>query len=404
MFARFIEELDRAKDKTAAVDQFLASVKDGPLVDPPDRVVFLYRGEAKDVGIATDLIGVRREDPLHRVPGTDLFFYEAQVEPTARVNYQFVRDFGPPMVDPRNSRRVPGLLPGTEASSLAMPGWREPGHLADAPESQRGRLETVEFTSALRPGAKQTLHVYVPVGYDGSTERYPAAYVLDGDMARAQGLVPRSLDQLMPARVAPALVVFHGLMDWGTAKLAPADALALEIQIVAKEIVPLIDRRFRTVAAPAGRAIIGHLWRGITATHLAFHDARVFGALGLQSLFMLDTDRLGIEPHVSTAAQTPLRVYHDWGFYGHVSTREAADLRETNRRFNIPAGEKDSSPPVAKRRMAWGGRVGAIARTASSLHCSRLATDGTLADTLSLVALLRTSRVLREDHVDAHHV
>ena len=60
----------------------------------------------------------------------------------------------------------------------------------------------------------------------------------------------------------------------------------------------------------------------------------MFGALGLQSLFMLDTDRLGIEPHVSTAAVTPLRVYHDWGFYGHVSTREAADFRETNRRFN----------------------------------------------------------------------
>ena len=33
------------------------------------------------------------------------------------------------------------------------------------------------------------------------------------------------------------------------------------------------------------------------------------------------------------AAEKTLRVYHDWGFYGHASTREAADLRETNRRF-----------------------------------------------------------------------
>ncbi len=39
-FARFLAELERAQDKTAAVDRFLASVKDGPLVDPPDRVVF----------------------------------------------------------------------------------------------------------------------------------------------------------------------------------------------------------------------------------------------------------------------------------------------------------------------------------------------------------------------------
>ena len=184
----------------------------------------------------------------------------------------------------------------------------------------------------------------MPVGYDGTTDRYPAAYVLDGDGARVQGLVPRSLDQLMPARVAPALVVFHGNMDWGSAKLSPEDALPLEIDIIVKEIVPLIDRRFRTLATPAGRAIVGHLWFGITATHLAFHDSRVFGALGLQSFFMLDTDRLGIEPHVTTAAETPLRVYHDWGFYGHVSTREAADLRETNRRFNVYLRAKGFEP------------------------------------------------------------
>ncbi|MEO5896445.1 MAG: PQQ-binding-like beta-propeller repeat protein [Vicinamibacterales bacterium] len=332
-FARFLEELDRADDKGAAVDRFLASVKDGPLVDAPDRVVFLYRGDAQDVGIATDLIGVRREDRLQRVPGTDLFFYEAQVGPAARISYQFVRDFGTPMLDPRNPRRVPAMGPGTEASSLAMPGWREPTHLAESPAGRRGRVETVEFASTLRPGARQTLHVYVPFGYNETTDRYPAAYVLDGDMARAQGLVPRSLDHLMPSRVAPALVVFHGSMEWGAAKPAASDAMALEIEILVKEIVPLIDARFRTLAAPSGRAIVGHLWLGIVATHLAFHDSGLFGALGLQSLFMLDTDRFAIEPQVRTATARPLRVYHDWGFYGHASTREAADLRETNRRF-----------------------------------------------------------------------
>jgi len=330
-------------------------VKDGPLIDPPDRVVFLYRGDAKDVGIATDLIGVRREDPLQRVPDTDLFFYEAQVEASARVNYHFVRDFGAPMLDPRNSRRVPGLLPGTEASSLAMPGWREPAHLIESPDGRRGRLETVEFASTLYPGAKQTLHVYLPAGYEGTVDRYPAAYVLDGDMARAQGLVPPSLDQLMPAQVAPALVVFHGNLDWGPKPPAEAGALSQEIEIIVREIVPLIDRRFRTLPTPAGRAIVGHLWGGITATHLAFDKRRVFGALGLQSLFMLDTDRFGIEPLVSKAVGTPLRVYHDWGFYGHVSTREAADLRETNRRFNTYLREKgfETAGGEAQDGLGW---------------------------------------------------
>ncbi|MDQ3419021.1 MAG: esterase family protein [Acidobacteriota bacterium] len=47
-----------------------------------------------------------------------------------------------------------------------------------------------------------------------------------------------------------------------------------------KEIIPLIDGRFRTLAEPAGRAIVGHWTSGIAATHLAFHDAGVFGAAG----------------------------------------------------------------------------------------------------------------------------
>jgi outer membrane protein assembly factor BamB/enterochelin esterase-like enzyme len=359
-FARFLEELDRAPDKAAAVDLFLAGVGDGPLVDPPDRVVFLYRGDAKDVGIATDLIGIRREDPMQRLPGTDLFFYEARVEHAARVNYQFVRDFGRPMPDPRNPRRVPwlgvpGVGPTDEASSLAMPGWREPAHLTEAPEARRGRMERIEFASSLRQGARSTLQVYVPFGYDTASGRYATAYVLEGDAAREQGLVPRSLDNLMPERVAPALVVFIGPMDWGAWKPQPQEGMAAVVEVLAKEIVPLIDARFRTVAEPSARGVVGHAFGGIIAIRAAFDDAGAFGALGLQSLVMLDTDENDLKPRVRTAAERPLRVYHDWGQYGHSSTREAADMRVTNRRFNDYLRAKGYRPAggEAKDGMGW---------------------------------------------------
>jgi len=359
-FARFLEDVDRATDKAAAVDLFLAGVGDVPLVDPPDRVVFLYRGDAKDVGIATDLIGIRREDPMQRVPGTDLFFYEARVEPAARVNYQFVRDFGKPMPDPRNPRRVPwlgvpGVGPTDEASSLGMPGWRDPAHLAEAPEGRRGRLERIEFASSLRPGARSTLHVYLPLGYEAVSDRYPAVYVLEGDAAREQGLVPRSLDNLMPERVAPALAVFLGRMDWGSWRPQPPEGMAAAVEVLSREIVPLIDGRFRTVAEPSARAIVGHAWAGITAVRAAFDGAGLFGALGLQSLVMLDTDENDLVPRLRTAADRPLRVYHDWGLYGHSSTREATDMRVTNRRFNGRLRAKGYQPAggEAKDGMGW---------------------------------------------------
>ena len=348
--ARFLEQLDRAPDKTSAVDRFLAGVGSGPLIDPPDRVVFLYRGPARDVAIASDLLGIRREDPLHRVAGTDLFYYEAQVEPGSRVSYQFIPDFGKPEPDARNPRRVPGAGPNEEASSLAMPGWVEPAHLADPHEGLRGRMETIEFVSSLRQGAKTTLHVYLPAGYDRGSDRYPAAYVLDGDGARTQGLVPRSLDNLMPGRVAPAVVVFHGAMDWGAWKPGPPEALQASVEVLAKEIVPLIDARFRTIAEPGARAVVGQAFDAVTAIVAAFAEPHTFGALGVQSAFLLDVIEMAVKPQVRPASERPLRVYHDWGLYGHASTREARDLRAANRRFNEYLRSKGYEPAGGEAR------------------------------------------------------
>ena len=116
-FSSVLEEANAAPDKAAAVDRFLASLPAGPLVEWPDRVLFLYRGQANDVGIAGDMIGDRREDPMSRVPGTDLFWYEATLEPDARVSYHFVRDFEDRFPDPRNPGASPRPPPGRSVRS-----------------------------------------------------------------------------------------------------------------------------------------------------------------------------------------------------------------------------------------------------------------------------------------------
>jgi enterochelin esterase-like enzyme/outer membrane protein assembly factor BamB len=345
--ARFLAEVERAPgtaEKAALVDRFLAAAADGPLVEPPDRVVFLYRGEAADVGIATDLIGMRREDPMRRVPGTDLFYYEARLDPDARVSYQFVRNFEPPMPDPRNPRRVPWTAMSGDASSVAMPGWREPAHLKEAPEARRGRVEKIDVTSTLRPGAKPALHVYLPAGYDASAARHPVAYFVDGDGAREKGLVPRSLDHLMPEKVAPALVVFPGRFEWGAAKPQPEQEGKVSLEILLTEVVPLVDARFRTLAEPRARAIVGNAFGAQAALRAAFHESGLFGALGLQSAAMLDSDETEIFPLIRPAAERPLRVYHDWGRYDAHATREHWDMRATNARLSRYLAEKGHRP------------------------------------------------------------
>ena len=342
--ARLLKDVEIASapaDKAAAVERFLAAAPEGPLIEPPDRVVFLYRGESADVGIATDLIGTRREDPMRRVPGTDLFFYEARLDPDARVSYQFVRNFESAMPDLRNPRRVPWL--GSEASSVAMPGWREPSHLAEAPEARRGRVEKLDFASARRQGAKATLHVYLPAGYDASGARYPVAYVLDGDNAREKGLVARSLDNLMPEKVSPALAAFVGRFDWGPAKPKAEDEARIAADMMS-EVVTFVDARFRTIADPAARAIVATGFATQPALRAAFDEPGLFGAVGLQSAMMLDSDEAAIFPLVRSAHQRPLRVYHDWGRYDLHGTRERWDMRVTNTRLSALLRDKGHRP------------------------------------------------------------
>ncbi len=120
--ARFLEEVERAPDKAAAVDRFLAGVGGGPLIDPPDRVVFLYRGPAKDVAIASDLLGIRREDPCTGCLGP--------ISSTTRPRSS------PPRASVTSSSRTSGdpcPMPATHAACPAPsrtrrpPRWRCPG-------------------------------------------------------------------------------------------------------------------------------------------------------------------------------------------------------------------------------------------------------------------------------------
>ena len=238
-----------------------------------------------------------------------------------------------------------------------MPGWREPAHVAEeAAAGRRGRVEKIDFSSTVRPGAKAALHVYFPAGYDASIARHPVAYVLDGDAAQEKGLVPRSLDHLMPDTVAPALVVFLGRFDWGASKPKPEEEPKVALELLVKEVVPLVDARFRTAAEPAARAVVGHFFGAQVALRAAFDDAGLFGALGLQSAAMLDTDEVELYLLLRPAADRPLRVYHDWGRYDAHATREHWDMRTTNARLNARLREKGYQPAggEAPDGVGWG--------------------------------------------------
>ncbi len=62
------------------VDSYLAGIDQTPVLKD-GKALFLWRGEARDVGIAGDFLGMRAEAALERIAGTDLWWYETPVEP-----------------------------------------------------------------------------------------------------------------------------------------------------------------------------------------------------------------------------------------------------------------------------------------------------------------------------------
>src|SRR5581483_9807289 len=155
-------------------------------------------------------------------------------------------------------------------------------------------LSTVEAATALRGSSKSlagtigyatfvskaldgTVHyaVYFPPGYDTGTARYPVVYFLHGLPAAAsayKSIAP--IAQALEQAGQPALVIgVQGArsddtdpewLDWGTGRNWET--------ATAKELVRVVDTRYRTIASRAGRVLIGISAGGYGATLIALHN------------------------------------------------------------------------------------------------------------------------------------
>lgn len=352
----FLASLPEAPDRAAAIDAFLGAAGDLPIIEPPDLVHFVYRGDAEDVGLVADGIGARREEPMHRVPGTDLFIYSVRALPASRIGYHFIRDFDEPIPDPRNPRTQPGVGQPSEVSWVALPGWRSEegaGEGEGAPPRRRGRLENRGFKSPTFDGAPRRFDVYLPAGYDDGDRRYPVLYVPGGAGALARGDLRRTLDRLMGESVEPALVVFiyePPARSWLELVSVERDRY---VTMVTRELVPAVDRAFRTVAERRARAIWGAGAGGYAALYAAFSRPELFGRAASQSAEMMTVDELALGRRIDEAGEAPLAIYLAWGSYDPRAPHENWDMVEANRALDRllrrrgydPAGGEVSEGP-----------------------------------------------------------
>ena len=321
-FDRFLADLQKVEDKQFLIDAYLTANWPLPVVEHTGLVHFFYRGEADDVGIVGDMIGFRREDPMTRVPGTDLFHYSTRLEPDAAVHYGFLVDFADePVPDPFNPRKSSGLF--GEVSFFEMPG-RRAASFAEAEASRQGVLEEVTWESEIQEGKTRTARVYLPAGYEADSDLvYPSLYVHDGQEALDKGDFKNALDELIGESVMPLIVVFViPDAEKGRGELRDPNYGKMLLE----ELVPLIDQRYRTIDRPMARGTAGFTSGGDFSLSLAYSSPGTFARAGAvwPTLFAF-----GAEP--PPAADSPLVLYQKWGSYHIRSPHENFDSAVANR-------------------------------------------------------------------------
>ncbi|MHB8464641.1 MAG: alpha/beta hydrolase [Acidimicrobiales bacterium] len=135
--------------------------------------------------------------------------------------------------------------------------------------------------------ARRPVWVHVPSGYDAdASRRWPTLYLLRGhtgqvDMwANRRAMAPTFLEQLDAVGPDAIVVLVDGWTSWGGAQYLDTPAIGRYSTYLSEDVVAWVDATYRTVAAPAGRAVIGHSSGGYGALVNGLLRPDVWGGVG----------------------------------------------------------------------------------------------------------------------------
>ncbi|NIR52479.1 PQQ-binding-like beta-propeller repeat protein [candidate division KSB1 bacterium] len=329
-FVKFVKKLNSAQNKNVLIDEFMNSHEQFPVIEGDSLVHLIYLGDANDMALVSDVTASRHEAPMKRVAETNFFYYSVSLEPDARMNYRFVRNFEENITDPLNSRKVASI--SGESSWVSMPNWEEPKHLVEPEGMKRGRIDTLQFESKLSKNTRR-LDVYLPADYDESETRYPVAYVHWGVFAQKLGKMQNTVDNLIGRSVSPVIVVFIPRIPRSGMREFMFDLREEYAQMFVEELVPFVDKNYRTMASPRSRANIGMGYAGFMSFYSTFQYPGNFGKVSGQSTFLDTAQEEELKSLVSDSENLPLQIYLDWGKYDMRGHYEAWSLVDGNRSF-----------------------------------------------------------------------
>jgi enterochelin esterase family protein len=159
-----------------------------------------------------------------------------------------------------------------------------------------GRVEFVSFDSQvladnpLQDPAERAFPVYLPPGYDAdASRRYPVVYVLQGYGGSGLSVENYSpwgerlsdrLDRLIERGLCRPLIAVAPdcFTRYGGSQYVNSAATGRYQDYLVDEVVDFVDARYRTLAGPRGRAVVGRSSGGYGALRALMDRPEVFGA------------------------------------------------------------------------------------------------------------------------------
>jgi enterochelin esterase family protein len=309
-FQDFLNRVNAAPEslRTAIVDSFMSTAGSFPYIEGDTLTHFIYRGTANSMTVPGDANNwTPAAFPMTQISATNFWYCTHEFEPDARLDYKFIVNSTNWILDPLNPYTcVGGYGPNSE---LRMPQYVMPPEIAEYPQIPHGTLRDTLFYSTNLHNSR-TVRVYLPPGYEQSSEHYPVVLVHDGLEYVSLAKMDNVLDYLIAhERIQPMIAVFvppvnrteeyaGNLMDEFTA-------------FVVQELFPWLDARYRTLTDAPNRATIGASNGGNIALWLGIQHPEVFGNIAAQSSNVISSisNRLQQDP------QLALRFYLDLGTY-----------------------------------------------------------------------------------------
>jgi enterochelin esterase-like enzyme len=251
-----------------------------PAIGADGRVTFqLYAPKATEVLVRSEGPAPFANQPLAK-GDSGVWRLTAQV-PADLYIYWYDVD-GVAVADPRNNR--PRVNMSTVRSLLEVPGSASE-FFAERPVPH-GQVAAVHYQSTAL-GVPRRMHVYTPPGYATSTQRYPVLYLLHGagDNDQSWLMAGRAnfiFDNLIAAgKAKPMIVVMPAGHTPPGAGGAPASA-AFARDLLG-DVVPYVERNYRTLPGREQRAIAGLSMGGQQTLNIGLPNLDRFSHLGVFS-------------------------------------------------------------------------------------------------------------------------